>query len=502
MTIANRTLAAAPVSGVGETRIERRCALPWGGTGVVEQGWRLPYDSPLLARHTVLPWRLLVEQVVASGWDLEIAVGLACPYSVERVTAGVALPYGQLAFWLDGTWAHAGLALPWGNASRVTAAWSFIHDEAAGVSRSLEIPFGDREEEFPRQSATGMNPVSSAPVAGATVGRIETRCGLPWGVEGQVERTWRFPYGQIHAGRQLELPWRLTTEGASELRWSIGLALATAFPYSGRRIETALAAVYGELSFYLDGTWVHAGTALPWGEAARTGTACSWPWDDAAPVGRSQVFPWEDESADTWPLRALTGTALASAPVAGTAFGQIETACEAPWDHPWVNRVLECPFGLRAERQSETPWGDWQAQAGMVHPYGDLLAQAGIACPWEAALRISAGMDEAYGSSIAITRLELPFGNGPVLAAWSLPIHFTVTTKLEASWSVRGLTGRQVETGWGFTTPVAEQESFPYDLLVHTPVNRALTGSWDLTAERPPLRAGSGVRAIHFGVQL
>ncbi|MBF0626486.1 MAG: hypothetical protein HQL82_16985 [Magnetococcales bacterium] len=501
MTIADYTLAAAPVAGTGASRIERRCALPWGGTGVVERGWRLPYDSPLLSGQMVLPWRLAVEQAVACGWDLEIAVGLACPYSMERVAAGTALPYGPLSFWLDGSWVQAGLTLPWGNASSVAAAWAFLHDDTAGVTRSLEIPFGDRGE-FPRQSATGMNAVSSAPLAGTAVGLIESRCALSWGVEGQVERTWRFPYGQIHAGRQLELPWRTVTEVASELRWSIGLALATAFPYSGRRIEAVSESVYGDLAFYLDGTWVHAGTVLSWGDAAWVGAECSWPWDDAAAVRTAQVFPWEDESADAWILRTSTGTALASAPVAGTVSGRVETAWETPWDQPWVNRVLECPSGLRAERQSETPWGDWQARAGMAHPYGDLLALARMEYPWEPALRISAGLNEAYGSNIALSRLELPFGNGPLLVAWSLPIHFTVTASLDASWSLRGLTGRQIELGWGFTTPVASQTEFPYALLARTPVNRALTGSWDLASERPPLRAESGVRAIHFGVQL
>ena len=501
MAIADRALAAVPVSGAAEARIERRCALPWDGTGVVEQGWRLPYDSPLLSGQTVLPWRLAVEHAVASGWDLEIAVRLACPYSVERVVAGVVLPYGQLAFWLDGTWAHTGLRLPWENAFRVTAAWAFLHDDAAGIARSLEIPFGDRED-ISRPIASCLAALSGAPVAGTATVRIESRCRLPWGVEGQVERTWRFPYGQIHAGRQLELPWRLTTEGASELRWSIGLALATAFPYSGRRIETALAAVYGELAFYLDGTWVHAGTALSWGEAARTGTACSWYWDAAAKVATAPVFPWEDEDPEARQFLFSTGAALSGAPVAGTAPGRIETAWEIPWDQPWINRVLEFPYTLRAETQAGLPWDNAQARAGMAHPYGDLLANTQLECPWEPALRISTGLDEAYGSSIAITRLEFPFGNGLVLAAWSLPIHFTVTTKLDASWSVRGLTGRQVELVWGFTTPMADQADFPYALLARTPVIRALTGSWDLASERPPLRAGSGVQAIHLGVQL
>ncbi|MBF0143555.1 MAG: hypothetical protein HQL59_08900 [Magnetococcales bacterium] len=501
MTIADRALAAAPIARTAVPRIERRCALPWGGTGVVERGWRLPYDSPLHASQTVLPWRLAVEQAVACGWDLEIAIGLACPYSVERVAAGIALPYGPLPFWLDGSWVHAGLMLPWGNASGVAAAWAFPHDDAAGVARSLEIPFGDRED-VPRPIASGLAALSGAPVAGTAAGRIEARCALGWGVEGLVERVWRFPYGQIHAGRQVELPWRIPVESGWGLSWDIELALATAFPYSGRRIEVVSEAAYGDLAFYLDGTWVHTGRALPWDDAAWVGAECSWPWDDAAAVRTAQVFPWEDESADAWILRASTGAALASAPVAGTASGRIETAWEIPWDQPWVNRVLEFPYALRAEAQAGLSWDNAQAQAEVAHPYGDLLANAQLEYPWEPALWISAESDEAYGSSIAISRLELPFGNGPVLAAWSLPTHFTVTARLEASWSLRELTGRQVETGWGFTTPVAGQETFSYTLLARTPVNRALTGSWDLASERPPLRAGSGVRAIHQGALL
>ncbi|MBF0625379.1 MAG: hypothetical protein HQL82_11315 [Magnetococcales bacterium] len=501
MTIADRALAAAPVAGTAVSRIERRCALPWGGTGGVERGWRLPYDSPLLASQTVLPWRLAVEQAVACGWDLEISVGLACPYSGERVTTGVTLPYGPLPFWLDGTWGHVGLTLPWENASRVAAVCSFPHDDAAGVGGSLEIPFGDRED-IPRPIASGLAALSGAPVAGTAAGRIEARCSLGWSVEGLVERAWRFPYGQIHAGRQVELPWRMSVESGWGLSWDIELALATAFPYSGRRIEVVSEAAYGDLAFYLDGTWVHAGMALPWDDTAWVGSECSWPWDDTAAVRTAQVFPWEDESADAWTMRTSTGTALTSASIAGTATGRIETAWEIPWDQPWVNRVLEFPYALRAEAQAGLSWDNAQARAGMAHPYGDLLALAEISCLWEPARRISAGLEERYETSIARANLAMPFGNGPVLAAWSLPIHFTVTTRLEASWSVRKLTGRQVETGWGFTTPVAGQETFPYALLTRTPVNRALTGSWDLASERPPLRAGSGVRAIHFGVQL
>ncbi|MBF0178057.1 MAG: hypothetical protein HQL63_14605 [Magnetococcales bacterium] len=185
-------------------------------------------------------------------------------------------------------------------------------------------------------------------------GRIEARCALGWGIDGLVERAWRFPYGQIHAGRQLELPWRMSVESGWGLSWDIELALHAAFPYSGRRIEIVSEALYGDLAFYLDGTWVHAGMALPWCEAAWVGAECSWTWDDAAAVRTAQVFPWEDESADAWTMRASTGTVLASAPVAGTVSGRVETAWGIPWDQPWINRVLECPFGLRAERQSES----------------------------------------------------------------------------------------------------------------------------------------------------
>ncbi|MBF0285917.1 MAG: hypothetical protein HQL51_15820 [Magnetococcales bacterium] len=127
---------------------------------------------------------------------------------------------------------------------------------------------------------------------------------------------------------------------------------------------------------------------------------------------------------------------------------------------------------------------------------------ARVEFPWEPAQHVTAAWREEYGPLLVTATLTQPFGNGPVLAAWSLPIHFTVTASLDASWSLRGLTGRQIELGWGFTTPVASQTEFPYALLARTPVNRALTGSWDLAAERPPLRAGSRVRAIHFGVQL
>ena len=34
------------------------------------------------------------------------------------------------------------------------------------------------------------------------------------------------------------------------------------------------------------------------------------------------------------------------------------------------------------------------------------------------------------------------------------------------------------------------------------PVADGLTGWWDLLADQPPIHAGSGVRAIHFGLPI
>ena len=230
---------------------------------------------------------------------------------------------------------------------------------------------------------------------------------------------------------------------------------------------------------------------------------------------------------------SISTSPISAAPISGEKASGVTCAFVLPWDNALVvQQALTCQWSLESfsgvvVSQTVMPWSfpeivrQWNfpfesafVNAGLEGRYGDepLAVQCAflfteifdvsqaVEFPWEPLPVVNRQWVEQYGTLFVLAGAEMPFSNAPVTAQCEFPIPYPILAAVECPWTVLGLTGCQVVFPWGFTTPVAGQTAFSFDLLARNPVSSSLTLYWDLAAERPTLQPNSIVRAFHQGV--
>ena len=114
-------------------------------------------------------------------------------------------------------------------------------------------------------------------------------------------------------------------------------------------------------------------------------------------------------------------------------------------------------------------------------------------------IKVAASLTSEYGPLLAVATLSSPYGIAPISAQHDQPIFFTVSASLTSAWSLQGVVHGQCSMPWGFTTPIAAQCLFGWDLLERDPVAASLTQFWDLSSDQAIRLSGVAVRAFHMG---
>ena len=216
------------------------------------------------------------------------------------------------------------------------------------------------------------------------------------------------------------------------------------------------------------------------GKASSVQCAISLPWDDAPVVQQSLTCRWY--------LESFSGVVVSQTTMPWS-FPEIVRQWNFPFESAFVNAGLECRYGNEP------------MTVQCAFPFTEISdVSRAVEFSWEPLPVVNRQWMEEYGPLYTQAGVAMPFGNAPVTAQCEFPILAPIVAAVAFPWTVLGLAGCQVAMPWGFTTPVAGQTAFPFELLARNPVNRSLVEYWDLAVEKPILQPNSVVRAFHQGV--
>ena len=94
---------------------------------------------------------------------------------------------------------------------------------------------------------------------------------------------------------------------------------------------------------------------------------------------------------------------------------------------------------------------------------------------------------------------EHPWSNAPIQVQHDQPIYFTVAAVLETGWTLQEEIRAQCAMPWTFTTTVAIQGAFRWNLMEYDPVAASLSQIWNLSDDQSINLSSVAVRAFHFG---